>query len=122
MLRDYSVDAIRRERQAANAQTTRDAMSAASVFERAWSVFKKPTSSRQAGRTETSRIAHHRMAAPSLRQTYRLGVVCHAADSKAVEAELKSMFDEWLDHRLAALRSDQLDVRPSHGFVCRFDR
>jgi hypothetical protein len=34
-------------------------------------------------------------AAPSLRRTYRLTVVCHAADSASMAAELRTLFDEY---------------------------
>jgi hypothetical protein len=38
--------------------------------------------------------AAHRVAARTLRPTYRLTVVCHAAESNAVQALLTSMFDQ----------------------------
>ena len=39
--------------------------------------------------------------APSLRRTYRLSVVCHAADRDGIEAELRTL----LDNYALALRS-----------------
>jgi hypothetical protein len=33
--------------------------------------------------------------APSLRRTYRLTVVCHAADCDGIEAELRTLLDEY---------------------------
>jgi hypothetical protein len=34
-------------------------------------------------------------AAPSLRRTYRLTVVCHAADAGSMASELRKLFDEY---------------------------
>lgn len=53
--------------------------------------------------------AAHRVAAPPLRQTYRLAVVCHAVESNAVQALLRSMFDQ---HGLTldSLRCDQASL------------
>lgn len=73
MPRDFCIDAVRPEQQAAAAK------------------------------------AAHRVAAPSLRQTYRLAVVCHAAESDAVQGLLKSMFEQ---HGLTldSLRCDQTSL------------
>jgi hypothetical protein len=56
--------------------------------------------------------ANQRGTPPLLRQTYRLTVVCHGADSSTVEAELKRLFAE---HRLM-LRSLLRD-QPSFAYV-----
>jgi hypothetical protein len=56
--------------------------------------------------------ANQRGTPPSLRQTYRLTVVCHSADSSQVEAELKRLF---VEHRLI-LRSLLRD-QASFAFV-----
>jgi hypothetical protein len=56
-------------------------------------------------RAATAKVAH-RVAAPSLRRSYRLAVGCPAAESDAVQALLKSLFDK---HGLPldSLRRDQ---------------
>ena len=57
-------------------------------------------------RPGTGRSASHATASPSLRQTYRLTVVCHASDRPEIEATLERVFREQ-GLRISSLRRDQ---------------
>jgi len=94
MPRDYCVDIMRREQQAANDKAPYS-LAGAGSGPLATSISRKLLSLFRSGGTGTGGAASHKVTAPSLRQTYGLSVVCHVSDSDTIEATLKGMLEHY---------------------------
>ena len=109
MPRDYCVDIMRREQQAASEKTPYGTGSDASQPSGA-PISRKLLSLFRSDGSGAGRAANQKMTAPSLRQTYGVSVVCHVSDSTAIEATLKGMFEHY-GLALESLRRDPVSMK-----------